>query len=224
MNPSPELRSGNRSLAYLIKHYDSSDPKISFLVESLLRLSQDFSDLAESSTKDLIREYQFRGNLDIMSLTHCVFDLLLTILFQETIKYAGKNEVASLFVDSVLYEVTGCEPSRPTEAELVCGETHRARGIHKFMLARDLWPHIGDATAWLFGKECSTIQGEPSDISIILSVSLFALSTRVHAKWIIESVFYGTVPTEAQRQALEASLIEQERELIESFRRVAPET
>jgi hypothetical protein len=148
MNTSiPNLRSGNRSLAYLMSHYDTSDPKVGFLIQSLPRLAQDLSDLTESLTRHLIHDHELGGDFDTTSLNLCVFDLLLTSLFQETHKYSGNNDLASLIVDSVLYEVTGCDPSSPTEDDLICRQTHNARGIHKFALARQQWPHIGNAIA-----------------------------------------------------------------------------
>jgi uncharacterized membrane protein len=99
----------------------------------------------------------------------------------------------------------------------MCGQTHTARGIHKFALARQQWPQIPTTISWLFGKEFATLQGRVPDIRTTLSVGPFTVRARVYAKWKIEYVFYGTVPTDAQREALEHSLAEHDRSPIENL-------
>ncbi len=210
-NPLPNLRPGNGPFAYLMSHYDVTDPKVRFLVESLPRLAQDLSDLAETLTQHLVHDQKLSSDVDKTLLNHCVLDLLLTVLFQETEKYSGNNDLASLVVDSVLYQANGYNPSSPTEVDLMCGQTCSTRGIHKYAVARQQWPHIRTTTSWLFGKELATLKGESANIHTILSVGTFTVRARVYAKWSVERVFYGTIPTEEQREALEASLAEQDR-------------
>jgi hypothetical protein len=115
----------------------------------------------------------------------------------------------------VLYDATGYNPSSPTEVDLMCGQTCNTRGIHKYGLARQQWPHIRTTTSWVFGKELATLKGEIGNIHTILLVGTFTVRARVYAKWSVEQIFYGTIPTEEQCGALEASLAEQDRAVIE---------
>jgi hypothetical protein len=221
------FRPGNRALGYLAGHDQPMDAKIASLVESIPNLAAELYDQAESVAKSL-RAVQSRNLLSRLLrtvtgsasskqtlLARCVFDLMLSVSFQEIFEYSGDKELSSLIVDSILYQATGCEASTPTDADIFDYGTQNARGIHKFLLGRQQMKHIGDIAAWLFGKEVAALQGNPKDIAIILSVSALSIFVRVHAKWTTRYCLYGTLPSEAEKRAFEATLKEQNQKLLD---------
>src|SRR5712691_6730532 len=100
------------------------------------------------------------------ALANSVVDLQLTVFFRELSTYVGDNEIASVLVDALLYQATGCEARSPTSDELLFLGTHNARGIHKFQVALKKTPRIAAVEARVFGKEFGAIVfGSPMDIA-----------------------------------------------------------
>ncbi len=233
----PTLRAGNKALDYLFAHYLPMDGKLRNLTDSLPRFADDLYRDAQYAARSLLRGHTSnplvraaRRLAAVVSgwrsakqtaLANSIFDLQLTVFFAELKKYVGNNDIASIFVDALLYQATGFEPSSPTEEEILFQGTQNTRGIQKFQVARKKKPHIGDIEAWTFGKEFGAIvSGSPLDTADIVSVSPFSLVVRVQARWHIRQLLYGTPPTKEDEDALEAALKKQEKslqEMIDSF-------
>ena len=227
-----ELRRGNRAFDHLIAHYQPLDEKLQTFVESLPKIAHDLYNEAEDGARGLLRTFtpnplvrtgrafaalvcRSRPPKEI-ALANCIFDLHLTVVFEELQKYAGDAEVASLLVDALLYQATGCEASSPTSEEVLDLGTQNARGIQKFKSAHELMPHIGDIETWMFGKEFSAIVfGDNGSFSSIISIRPFSLVARTRAQWQIRYVLYGTRPTRQDEEAMEATIKEQDKKLQE---------
>jgi len=138
------------------------------------------------------------------SLVDCVFDLMLLSCFGEVLDYCHDNEVASFFVDAVLYQATGREPGVPTESEILAEGTQRVHGIGKYQIRRDYVKMRGDVDGWTFGKEYAALRGAELEFSHIVSVQPFTLLMRGRAKWVVRYCLYGTLPTESEEAALKA--------------------
>jgi hypothetical protein len=220
------LRLGNRALDYLISRYEPMSVETKRLVETLPNIAAQLNNEADNGAKNLMSSQSasvvgrfFRritGSAKQQSLlARCLVDVMLTVYFDEVLAYSGDKELSSLLVDSLLYQATGCESSSPTESDILDGGTQNARGIHKFVMGRKLMPHIGDMTAWLFGKEVAALDGKPNEIGIILSVAPFSIMVRGHAKWTTRHFLYGSSPTEAEQLAFETLLTEQNQKLFD---------
>jgi hypothetical protein len=232
MNATQPLRPGNRVLDYLLAHYDITDAKTKRLVECLPALGAQLCTQADDGAKSLASVQSgnlvsrfFRGvtaSTNQTLLARCILDLMLSIYFEEVLEYCTDKELSSLLVDSLLYQATGSEANSPDESDILDNGTQNARGIHKFVVGRQLMPHIGDIAGWLFGKEVAAIRGNPKDIAIILSVSPFSILVRGHAKWTTRHFLYGTLPSEAEQRAFEASLTEQNQKLLDMIKKFNP--
>lgn len=228
-----EIRSGNRALEYLFDHYQPFDNKGAHLVNALPALGNQLYDYAQHEAQAL--SPAFRANLltrlfnsltktssnrkELLAL--CIFDLELCTYFDTVFSYCGDRQLASLLVESLLYQVTGYEASSPTKSEIWDEGTHNARGIHKYLLARQQFKHIGDIEAWVFGKEVGAIHGSPKDIAIILAVSTFSFSARIYAKNACAFSLYGSLPTEAEQKTFQVSLEEMNKQLIETLSKIS---
>jgi len=224
-----QFREGNRSLDYLITNYQPLDPKVAALVELIPKVAEElYSQARKNATLDC-----FTGTTNPVSsvirmlggassdrqtlLIQCIFDLILTVYFQEVYEYCADKEVASLLTDSLLYQATGLKPSSPTELQIREEGTHTIRGIHKFALADKQMSHIGDIVAWIFGKEIAALQGTTRDMAIILSVAPISVMLRAHAKWAIRYFLYGTLPTKADERNLDEIIAEMQKDVRNVF-------
>lgn len=224
------LRPGNKAFNHLIANYELEGTKTGKLVEVFPELATQLHRNAQKAARCLtaaeasntisryVRAFVAVSSGKQKLLENCIFDLMLTVCFQELCTYSEDKEVASVFVDALLYQATGSEPTSPTEMEFRFEGTHKARGLQKYVMARQQLKHIGDNVAWLFGKEVAALRGDPNDVADVVSVSSVSFLLRVHAKWIVRYFLYGTWPTEAERESLQKTLAKQEKELFEIFK------
>jgi hypothetical protein len=196
------------------------DSKLVFLVESLTTIADELYHDSQAAARSLLKAntrnplirivrgvVMLSGSLTPrgITLTNCIFDLALTSYFNEVFQYIQDKKVASVLVDALLYQATGYEPSSPTLDDILDLGTENARGIHKFQLAHEAMPHIGDIEAWIFGKEFAAIMvNDPGNLAHIIPVAPFSLIFRAKARWRIRYLLYGTLPTRQEREALEA--------------------
>jgi hypothetical protein len=239
-HPNTELRSGNNALDYLNDHYQPMDAKLCSVIKLLPKMGDDLYGDAKRAAKDLLRNKSsnplVRLTKDLAALvsgslsrkwnalTLCIFDLQLTVFFSEMSAFVGDHDIASALVDALLYQATGCEKSSPTTNDLLACGTQNARGIHKFQLAQKAFPHNKDHVGWTFASEFAAIEcGNPNHFASVISVLPFSLIARVHARWHIKYLLYGTLPTKQDQQALDAMLKkgkEDFEEMINSLRKV----
>jgi hypothetical protein len=233
-NPLPadgsQLRPGNRALAYLFAHHQPMDDKLKKLINDLPRIADGLYSYAQESAKNFLRGYgpnplvrTGKGILAFFSgarrskakaLAMSIFDLQMTIVFGALSKHLDNRDIASVLVDALIFQATGFEAGTPTKEELLFLGTQNTRGIHKFQLAHEKSPHIGDIEAWTFGKEFSAIEsGSPLDFVNIVAVSSFALTMRVRASWLIRYFLYGTHPTKQDEESLKTALDKQKEDL-----------
>lgn len=228
INAMGEIRPGNQALEYLFDHYYPLDSKLTKLVSDLPALANQLYGYAQEEAQGISQAFQ--SNLLVRLLTAlgksssnkrkllalCIFDLELCTYFNEIFAYCGDKELASLLVDSLLYEATAHEASSPNESEIFDKGTHNTRGIHKYLLSRQQFEHIGDIEAWVFGKEVAAIYGNPKDIAIILGVSTFSIAVRIYSKNMCAFSLYGSLPKEAEQKAFQARLEEMSRNLMDN--------
>ena len=218
------LRTRNRALDYFIFRYSPIDPNLQAFINSLPKFADDLYCSAEDEARYLLRTYTpnpltrfARGIAAAVSggstkqrlLADCIFDLHLTVFFTVFMEHLGNADSASALVDALLYQATGFEPASPTEDEEAVSDaaTQNARGVHKFLVARKTMAHLGDVEGWIFGREFSAIiSGGSRDIVNIASVHTTSIYTRARARLQIRYLLYGRLPTEEDKQALEAIL------------------
>jgi hypothetical protein len=115
-------------------------------------------------------------------------------------EYSGDHRLASLFVDALLYDATGCEAGTPTESEVLNEGTHKVRGISKYAIGRQQLK-VPDVEGWMFGKEFAALSGHAMDVAYVLAVTPNTIMIRGHGKWMAEYCIKGTLPTEAEKEA-----------------------
>ncbi len=234
MTTNNQIRPGNRAFEYLLNHYQPLDAKITPLVNVLPDLGDELYGYAQTGAELLPRTVRtnllarlfttftktsYSNQKDLLAL--CIFDLQLCIYFDAVFSYCGDKQLASLLADSLLYQATGYEASSPTNSQIWDEGTQRARGISKYMLSRQQFKDIGDIQAWVFGKEVSAIlHGNAKDISIILGLRNFSIVVRMNAKNACAFSLYGTLPTEAEQRAFQASLEETNKQLTEMLNKI----
>jgi hypothetical protein len=115
-------------------------------------------------------------------LRECIFDLELVGGLDEVVAYTGDIGLASCYIDAVLFQATGKEPTEPTEAQYLCEGTHTCRGLAKYSNAKDYFK-VSDPAGWLFGKEYAAIlSGSAKDIAVISAVLPHTITIRVKGK------------------------------------------
>jgi hypothetical protein len=210
-------RPGNRALDYVLRSSSPTDVKVRRVVDMLPLIADQLCKEASASAAMLRQEFEVSNSDDSSEaplLPRCVFDLQLTTCFAEFHSLTGDPRIASALVDALLYQATGTEPSDPTMEEFLAVGTQNTRGIGKYQTFRKEKPHIRDAEAWLFGKECSAmLLGSALDFSGIVSVSVFSLEIRARASWLLRLLLTGQPPSEADRQELRARISERDAEV-----------
>jgi hypothetical protein len=204
------LRSGNKALDYIVSNYSDRGEKTQHLVKCLPRLAAVLSGEAQTTAETLLKSNDLWERISGMfsnkreTLAECVFDLMLIPCFEEIVGYCGDNELASVFVDALLYQAAGHEPELPTETQILSKGTHHAHGIAKYKVARDYIKNIPDLAGWLFGKEYAAIVGgRATDVAHILSIEPLTLLFRQHARWSVRYFLYGTLPSEDETKKLD---------------------
>jgi hypothetical protein len=203
------FRRGNRALEHIHAHY-ASTRQLSHLIDSIPTLSSLLRKQAEEMTQRLYADAglvsRLVGKLSGKSrlFAKCILDLMLVPCFEGAYKYSNDNELASLFIDAVLYEATGCEASTPAEGEVLDEGTQRARGLSKYILGRRLL-RVPDVEGWMFGKEYSALlTGSAKDIAYIAAVHPTTILIRGIGKWAVDYCLFGSLPTEADKKALDS--------------------
>lgn len=198
------LRPGNRALDYILANYPDS-PAISHLMQSIPTFASLLRDQADETAEILLQSgtnlvsrllSKFNGKRKLLG--DCIIDLMLVPCFEELAKYCGDNELASLFVDVIVFEATGCETGTPAEAEVLDEGTQSVRGLSKYVLGRRLL-RVPDVEGWMFGKEYSALlTGSAKDLAHIASVHPITIQIRRDGKTAAEYCVYGILPASLQ--------------------------
>lgn len=135
----------------------------------------------------------------------CVFDLQLVGAFEKAMNFTGDMNLASLFVDAMVFKATGKSPSVPSESDLNVGSTRQHRGLPKYVLARKHFS-VRDPVALLFGREYATAKGKglnPDDVDRGIIAALYA---RQAGAWAAEIALTGKSPTNEEISAFSKSI------------------
>lgn len=175
--------------------------------EHLLEAHADLTCALYADAKETAAKILVAGKVEVAPdrrrlLTECVLDLELVSAFSVVKEYTGEPALASCYVDAVVLEATGAEPSgAPTESEYRDTGTYRYRGIAKYTGSKEYFK-MADPAAWLFGTEYAAISGNAKDPAYIAAVLPLALLIRAHGKWITRYWLVGEAPTDAEQNAL----------------------
>jgi len=203
------LRPGNRALDHVLSNHPDS-PAVSHLIQGIPTFASLLRDHADETADTLFQSAnlssrllsKFNGKRKLLG--DCIIDLMLVPCFDELTKYCGDNELASLFVDVIVFEATGSEASEPTESEVLYQGTHETRGLSKYVLGRRLLAG-SEVEARMFGKEYSALlTGRPLDFAPALGVHPLTILMRGYGKMVAEYCLYGTLPREEYMRTLEA--------------------
>ncbi len=209
------VRDGNEALDDLLANYQPMNAEVKFLVDSLPEFAEQLFELARGAAKNLHASLapnafsrMLRARSSIYArptskrglLALSIFDLMLVTYFNEILIYCGDKEISSLLVEALLYEATGFETSAPRDDDILLSDTHKLRGIYKYLLAEQRKKHI-DTAGRLFGKEAAAI--ERRSFGTLVAVSPFSLSIRRQAQWMIRFLLHGIEPSDEEREALD---------------------
>lgn len=112
----------------------------------------------------------------------CVLDLELTGAFHRTLAFCRDAALASLFVDALLFEAVGCQPTVPEDVDVMASLTHLYRGIGKYVIAKStLALSPSELPLWVFGMEYAAAIGFPLNPVRVLEVRPAALQIREFA-------------------------------------------
>lgn len=202
------LRPGNGALDYLLKNYPDRGEKFALLVTGIPNFADAMSRDAKRNAEILLKGENLSERIisdKCALLADCVFDLMLVPCFEEVAKYSENSEFASVFVDALLYEVTGQEAGLPTEAQIRREGTHHTRGVAKYNAARGYIKGIRDVEGWIFGEEYAAIVSDRvADWFRIVSVSPLTLLIRQHSRWTVRYFLYGTLPSDEEQRKLDS--------------------
>jgi hypothetical protein len=131
----------------------------------------------------------------------CLFDLQLVGAFEKAMIFTGDGNLASLFVDAMVFEATGESPSVPTDADMTAGQTHKHRGIHKYVLASKQFSGC-DPFALLFGREYANAKVNGLNQADVDRGSISAIYGRQSGAWAADLALTGKGPTDEEVDAL----------------------
>lgn len=142
----------------------------------------------------------------------CIIDLELMGGFGTVLEFASDKALASAYVDAVVFDLTGKNPSVvPSDAEIWSGGTEKYRGIAKFVMARHCF-RLPRPEAHLFGKEYSQIRtGNSADLAEIAVGSSAASRILGFGKAIFDHFLFGPgnpLPPEEEVWSLDELLLE----------------
>jgi hypothetical protein len=106
------LRPGNKALDYIVNNSSDRGEKFAYLVRYLPDFAALLSREAKKASEALLQCDNPQESIDQVFpdksgvLGDCVFDLMLVPCFGEIARYCGDNELASVFVDALLYQST----------------------------------------------------------------------------------------------------------------------
>lgn len=223
------LRPGNKALDYIVNNYADRGEKFAYLVRWLPNLAAQLSSEAKQTSENLLLRVPRENGDQVFSdrsgiLADCVLDLMLVPCFGEIAGYCGDNELASLFVDALLYQATGHETEPPTESQVLDDGTHHTHGIAKYKIARRYITSIPDLEGWIFGKEYAAIvEGNARDLARIMAVAPLTLAYRQCARWTVKYFLYGTLPSEDEQQKLNSAVQNSFEMIAQTFRQIGRE-
>jgi hypothetical protein len=137
------------------------------------------------------------------SFADCIFDLELVGAFERASIFAGDKNLASLFVDAVVFKATGKSPSAPSHEEINCQKTIEHRGIAKYALAKKhSTTSLPDPGAWLFITEYMQARGDVMNPAYFVAGADSVLPIRRAGEWITERALTGRSPTQEEMDAL----------------------
>jgi len=137
------------------------------------------------------------------AFTDCVFDLELVGAFEKAMVFTGDQNLASLFVDAMVFKATGKPPSVPSHDEIISGLTRDHRGVAKYALARKHSSLTNlDSGAWLFTKEYVGAKGEELNPANIVAGGRSVLTIRRTGVWVTEKALTGKSPTQEEMDSL----------------------
>ncbi len=112
----------------------------------------------------------------------CVLDFQLTGVFHRALAFCKDPALASLFVDALLFEATGQEPSAPEDLDVMSSLTHLYRGLGKYVIAKTtLRVPPSEVPFWVFGMEYAAATGSPLDPIRVIEIRLTAIEIRESA-------------------------------------------
>ncbi|MEO6785956.1 MAG: hypothetical protein ABI318_07455 [Chthoniobacteraceae bacterium] len=190
----PFSRSDNIPFNYIAEHYSIEDPKVRLLVGAFSTIAAELMDIVGKGSLKLIRDFGLDRSVDTHQLSLCIFDLLLTVYFQETTAYCENGDLASALTDALLYEATGCLPGTPTKIELMTGQTCHLRGLPKNQMGSREWSAIPDTAGWLFAAEFAAFQGQFKNIGTTVAVHPFTIGVRKLALAFMKLTYSFPVP------------------------------
>jgi len=227
---SPKLRPGNSARNYLLAHWVRSEigdahttsVKLSHLVDSIPRLAailRDASiDVAETIYYGQSRASRVLGRLTgrYRLLADCVLDFMLVPCFH-VVRECTESELASVYIDAVLYQATGSETEVPTEYQVRDEGTHKVRGVAKYAV-RTQYSTVDYGDSWMFGKEVSTIlTGSAKDTAYITMNYPISIHIVAVGKWAANYAIHGTLPTEAEKSEVNSFYDQSMRRLLKMF-------
>jgi hypothetical protein len=133
--------------------------------------------------------------------TDCIFDLELVGVFEKAMTFTGDKNLASLFVDAMIFNATGKSPSVPAGADMSAGLTHQHRGLAKYALAKKYYS-VPDPGAWLFGAEYARAKGNALDPAYVVAAGKSVLYIRRTGAWMTEKALTGKSPAQDEMDAL----------------------
>ena len=124
----------------------------------------------------------------------CVIDLELTGVFHRALAFCRDAALASIFVDALLFEAVGHQPTVPEDVDVMASLTHLYRGVGKYVIARStLTLPPSELPLWVFGMEYAAAIGHPLDPVRIQEVRPTALQIREFAFSKTSSALVGNV-------------------------------
>lgn len=131
----------------------------------------------------------------------CILDLELAGAFERVLTFVGNRNLASLFIDAVVFEATGKRPSNPSGVDMIACLTHQHRGLAKYAIAKRYFS-VPDPGAWLFGTEYASVKGNARDPIHVMNAGIPVLFIRRTGAWAAEKALTGKSPTNEETDAL----------------------
>jgi len=124
----------------------------------------------------------------------CVLDLELTGAFHRVLEFCNDAALAALFVDALLFEATGNQPTVPEDLDVMSSLTHLYRGIGKYVIAKStLALPPAELPLWVFGSEHAAAVNCPLNIDRVLEGRRAALQIREFAFSKTSSALVGKI-------------------------------
>jgi len=124
----------------------------------------------------------------------CVLDLELTGAFQRALAFCKDAALASLFVDALLFEATGHQPTVPEDLDVMASLTHLYRGVGKYVIAKSTFSlPPSELPLWVFGAEYAAAIGCPLNTVRIKEIRPEALHIREFAFLKTSSALAGNI-------------------------------